>query len=85
MEDESITAKLWGFDGSCMELTKFVTLMRSVTDGLREEVCLKFLVSRIMMMISTARWEEGTIGEVTRAQNTGVHMRSEVFCWSLKD
>jgi hypothetical protein len=42
MEDESITAKLWGFDGSCMELTKFVTLMRSVTDGLREEVCSKF-------------------------------------------
>jgi hypothetical protein len=42
MEDESITAKLWGYDGSCMELTKFVALMRSVMDGLREEVCLKF-------------------------------------------
>jgi hypothetical protein len=27
-----------------------------------------FLVSRIMMMISTARWGEGTIGEVTRDQ-----------------
>jgi hypothetical protein len=25
-----------------MELTKFVALMRSVMDGLREEVCLKF-------------------------------------------
>jgi hypothetical protein len=42
MEDESITAKLWGFDGSCMELTKFGALMRSVMDGLREKVCLKF-------------------------------------------
>jgi hypothetical protein len=40
-----------------------------------------------MMMISTARWEKGTTGEVTRAQNTveRVHKRSEVFCWSLKD
>jgi hypothetical protein len=42
MEDESITVKLWGFDGSCMELTKIVALMRSVRDGLTEEVCLKF-------------------------------------------
>jgi hypothetical protein len=40
-----------------------------------------------MMIISTGRWEKGTMGEVTRAQNTveRVHKRSEVFCWSLKD
>ncbi len=33
------------------------------------------------MMISTARWEEGTVGEVTRAQNTveRVQKRSEVL------
>ncbi len=32
-------------------------------------------------MISTARWEEGIIGELTRAQNTveRLHKRSEVL------